>query len=451
MDLLRDPDFCDADIIMRTQKVRPEPKSSLFAKLQAGAAIACLLAGTAPSYAMGQQVQTPPVPPPSTDKAVQGLPPEPAPNYTQPLYMRSTARDFTRPRGYFPNPLAPYTATSVSMANFTNSPRLDNLVKDGKIYLSLSDAIVLALENNYDIAIQRYNLDVADTDILRARAGSTLLGVPSGLVTGTLGGTTAALSTGGGPGGTTTGAGGAGAGASGLSLTTNGGGPVPEQLDPTLTGTMQLERALLPQTTTFYTGNLTESQNTDQYNFNYNQGFITGTALQVGFDNSRITNNSILNSYSPTLQSSFRAQLTQHLLQGFGTGVNGRFIIQAKNDRRITDSAFRQQLLYTINQIENIYWGLVSAYEGVQSAQRAVQQSTQLAADDRRQLQIGTLAPLDVVNADSGVATDRQALTASQSTLEYQQLLMKQAIARNIDDPALSSAPGDSHRPREPA
>jgi len=116
-------------------------------------------------------------------------------------------------------------------------------------------------------------------------------------------------------------------------------------------------------------------------------------------------------------------------------------MVQAKNDRRITDSAFRQQLLYTVNQVENIYWGLVSAYEDEQAKERALAQSTQLTSDNRRQLEIGTLAPLDVVNSDSAVATDKQALVASQSNLTYQQLLMKQAIARNLEDTVLTNAP----------
>jgi outer membrane protein TolC len=133
--------------------------------------------------------------------------------------------------------------------------------------------------------------------------------------------------------------------------------------------------------------------------------------------------------------------LTQHLLQGFGWGINGRFIVQAKNNRRIADSAFRQQLLFTINQIENIYWGLVSAYEDFQAKQRSVEQSSQLLKDDQKQLEIGTLAPLDVVSARSGLETDRQALISSESNLEYQQLLMKQAIARSLDDPILVNAP----------
>ena len=185
----------------------------------------------------------------------------------------------------------------------------------------------------------------------------------------------------------------------------------------------------------------TLNQNTDTYNFNYNQGFITGTQLQVAFDNTRITNNSSFNAYSPQLHSTFRATLTQHLLNGFGPGINGRFILEAKNNRRITDSAFRQQILYTINQIENIYWVLVSDYEDVQAKQRALEQSTRLASDNRKQLQIGTLAPLDVLNADNQVSTDTQALITSQTSLEYQQLIMKQAISRNLSDPALSSAP----------
>jgi outer membrane protein TolC len=317
--------------------------------------------------------------------------------------------------------------------------RLTDLVKDGKIYLSLSDALALAIENNYDIAISRYNLDIADTDILRAKSGAPILfGAPSGLVTGTLGGSTSTLSTGGGPGGTTVGSGGAGSGASGLSETTNGAGPYPENLDPTLTGTIQLQRAESPAESIFQPR---ASTNTNEYNFAYNQGFVTGTALQVGFNNQRITTNNFFNDYSPEYLSSFQAQVTQQLLQGAGIWVNKRLIYQAINDRRITDSSFRQQILYTVNQVETIYWGLVQAYEDVQAKERALDQSNQLLGDNRKQLQIGTMAPLDVVNAESSVATDQQALISAQSALKYQQEIIKQAITRNQNDPQLSQAP----------
>jgi outer membrane protein len=418
----------------------------IFHKLQATAAIASVLSAYVPLPAAAQQPAAAPQQQPAGPAAAPalGLPPAPLPNYTQPLFMRPGVRDFSKPHPIFPNPLQTYEPITVTAPVTTNSQRLDALVKNGKIYLSLADAIVLALENNYDIAIQRYNLDIADTDLLRARAGSNLLGVSSGLVEGTLGGSgtsSTSLSSGGGPGGTSTAVGGAGTGSGGLSQTTNGSGPTPEVLDPVLTGTIQLERTTTPEPTPFASGGPTANQNTDQYNFNYNQGFLTGTQLVVGFTNSRITTNSIFNAYSPELQSAFKATVTQHLLNGFGPGINGRFILEAKNTRRITDSAFRQQILFTINQVENIYWALVGDYEDVQAKQRGLEQSSRLASDNRKQLQIGTLAPLDVLNADNQVATDTQALITSQTGLEYQQLIMKQAISRDLSDPVLSAAP----------
>jgi outer membrane protein TolC len=236
--------------------------------------------------------------------------------------------------------------------------------------------------------------------------------------------------------------GGGGAGVGGLVTSTNGGGPTPEQRDPVVTGTLQYEASEAPQLNTLFSGGLnTVTTDTATYNFNYSQGFVTGTLFTVGFNNSRVTTDNPFSNYSPSFTTGFRATATQHLLQGFGPSVNGRFILQAKNNRRITDSAFRQQLLYSINQVEDVYWALVSAYEDEQAKERALTQSTQLTSDNRKQLEIGTLAPLDVVNSDSAVASDRQALVASQTNLEYQQLLMKQAIARNLDDPQLAQAP----------
>ncbi|MBV8114304.1 MAG: TolC family protein [Silvibacterium sp.] len=424
----------------------PARNSSLFLKLKSAAAITCLLAGTVSGFAQSSaQAQQPQTPQQAQNPAgvanTQPLPTEPPPNFTQPLYLRPQPRDFSKERGYWPNPLSPYKPTTAPAPSFLNSPRLGDLIKDGKIYLSLSDAILLALENNYDIAIQRFNLNIADTDILRTRSGALFLGVNSGLVTGTLGGSGTTVQSGGGPGGTSIASGGAGTGAGGLVLSTNGGGPLPENMDPVLSGNIQLQRQATPESNSLFypSGRLT--QNTNIYNFTYNQGFITGTALQVGFNNSYTTSNFIFNSYSPQLVTSFNAQLTQHLLQGFGWGINGRFIVQAKNNRRIADSAFRAQLLYTINQVEQIYWGLVSAYEDLQAKQRSLAQSTRLLEDDKKALEIGTMAPLDVVSAQSQVESDKQAVIASQSNLEYQQLLMKQAIARSLEEPTLANAP----------
>ena len=340
--------------------------------LQAGTSVALLLMsamqGTAQQNAtMAQQVsptapaQAQPVQNDTT--GTPGLPQAPQPKLTEPLYLRDTGRDYRIPKSHFQNPLAPYTAINVPLPRLTNSAKMRTLMRDGKLYLSLSDAVTLALENNYDIAIARINLDIADTDILRAKAGSTLRGVSTGLVQNTLGGNTETITTAGGPGATSIGVGGASAGASGLVLSTNGGGPLPEVLDPVLTGNIQYENSIVPQPNPFFTGTNTLNTSSETYNFGYSQGFETGTLLTALFDNTRQTTNNKFANYSPQLQGNLRLQATQHLLQGFGTGVNGRFILQAKNDRRITDSAFRQQVLYTVNQVENIYWALVSAYE----------------------------------------------------------------------------------------
>lgn len=370
------------------------------------------------------------------DKAASNLPPAPAP-VASPI-LRTSFRDFSKAYAtWLTNPINTYRPTSIGKASFANSVRLASMLRDGKIYLSLSDAIALAIENNYDIAIARYDLDIADTDILRTKTGTAPLGAPTGLVTGTLGGSTSTLATGGGPGGTTVGAGGAGSGVSGLTLTTAGAGPAPEPLDPSLTGAAQFDRNRTQFTSPFSPAAAT---NTNSYNFTYNQGFVPGTLLALSWNNSRVTSNSPFALYLPNYTSAFKATVTQHLLQGAGIWINKRFIYQAENDRRIADASFRQQILYTVNQVESIYWGLVQAYEDVQAKQRALDQSTQLLSDNRRQLQIGSMAPLDVVNAESTVASDKQALISAENSLNYQQQIIKQAIARNLD-PTLSAAP----------
>jgi outer membrane protein len=407
-------------------------------RLRAAAAVLLgLTAGMPPGYAQigGAGSKGP-------DKAASQLPPAPTPVLTPQL--NSSNRDYSKPfASWLTNPINVYRPTTINQASFVNSVRLSDLVKNGKIYLSLSDAIALAIENNYDIAIARYDLDIADTDILRTRTGAAPLGVPTGIVSNTLTGSSSTAATGGGgPGGTSGGAGGAGSGVSGLTLTTAGAGPSPEALDPSVTGTIQFERATAPQVNTLFSGGLKSvTTNTNQYNFTFNQGIVTGANLQVGIQNQRVTTDNPFTDYSPYLNSIFKATLTQHLLQGAGIWMNKRFIYQALNDRRIADSSFRQQILYTVNQVESIYWGLVQDYEDVQAKQRALDQSNQLLSDNKKQLEIGTMAPLDVVNAQSSVAADEQALISSQSALTYQQQIIKQAIARNLNDPTLSAAP----------
>jgi outer membrane protein len=350
---------------------------------------------------------------------------------------------YAKPRSHFPNPIGPYEERTVASPNLTNTPRLDQLMQNGKLMLSMNDAIALALENNLDIAISRYNLHIADTDLLRTKAGATLLGVNTGVVQGTPGGGVggfggATTSTNGGAGGTTVGGGGAGSGTLGIVSSTLGIGSPITSYDPILTGTLQFDRNTILGTNPF-TSPVTKL-NTNTYDFGYLQGFVTGTSLSVGFNNNRATTNSNFNTFSPQLNSSFRAQVTQHLLQGFGFLPNQRFIIIAKNNRELTDVAFRLQIITTVDQIQNMYWDLVNAYENVKVQQDALALADKTLSDNKKQVEIGTLAPIEVVRAQSQVATSQQAVIVAQTNLELQQLLMKNALSRTVQDPALIDA-----------
>jgi outer membrane protein TolC len=352
------------------------------------------------------------------------------------------AQSLAEGKGYLPNPLAPYQARTIAPPNFTNSPRIDQLLRGGRLYLSLNDAIALALENNLDIAIARYNLDIADTDLLRAKAGSSLRGVNTGLVSGTPGGSGTGISTssGGGAGGTSTGAGGAGAGTGGLVQSTTGAGPSIPSFDPFLSSSLSLTRSNTPQSNPFLTGVPFLTQHTGSANISYSQGFVTGTNISVGFNNSRQTTNSIRSTLIPLLNSSLQFQITQPLLAGFGIGVNNRNIRISKNNKEISDIAFRNQVISTVSQIQNIYWDLVNAYEDLRVKQRSLALAQQLLSDTQKQVNIGTQAPIEVVSSQSQVATSQQDLLVSQTNLQLQELLMKNAITRNLQDPVLAES-----------
>ena len=350
--------------------------------------------------------------------------------------------DYTKGRAHFPNPIGPYMGRDVPPPKLANTARIDQLLRDGKLYLSMNDAVALALENNLDIAIARYNLNIADTDILRAKSGSATRGVNTGIVQGTPGGTGTGIgstSSGGGAGGTSTGSGGAGAGAAGLVSSTSGVGSAIPSFDPILTGTIQWDRNSSQNTSKIIQASQI-NQNTTTADFAYNQGFATGTTLQVGFNNSRITTNNSLTSLSPLLNSSFRAVISQPLLQGFGFGPNLRFIRIARNNREISDVAFRLQVITTVNQIQNIYWDLVNAYEDVKVKERSLALADKTLSDNKKQVEIGTLAPIEIVRAQSEESTRQQDLITSRTNLELQQLLMKNALSRTLVDPLLAGA-----------
>jgi outer membrane protein len=356
------------------------------------------------------------------------------PSSSQPFDVQ----EYAKPRSHFPDPIGPYTARQVAPPNLANTPRIDQFMHDGKLYISMNDAVALALENNLDIAIARYNLNIADTDVWRAKAGAGTLGVNNGVVQNTPGGGVGGLGSqvGSGQGGTSVAAGGAGTGAGGLVVSTFGSGPVITSFDPMLTGTLQFDRQEINCSSPF----CGSSQNTTTGNFTYSQGFQWGTNLLVGFNNTRVTSNNEFNEFTPALSSNFQFKLTQHLLQGFGFAPNTRFIRIAKNNREISDVAFRLQITTTVDQIENMYWDLVYAYENVRVQKEQLAFAQKTLSDNKKQVEIGTLAPIEVVRAQSTVASDQQILTVALTNLQLQQLLMKNALSRTLVDPALADA-----------
>lgn len=368
--------------------------------------------------------------------AAQAQEPPNAPAPTKGAARPARLVDYSKPKSHFPNPVAPYYETRrVPEAGLMNSPRMEQLYQNGKVMLSLNDAIALALENNLDIAIARYNLSLADTDILRAKAGQSILGVPTGVVQGTPGGGVGGFGVGAqgsGAGGTSGGAGGAAAGTSGIVQSTLGAGSAVESFDPFVQATLSLEHARFPLSNIVTTGVANLNQNSATGNFTYGQGWATGTDMSLSFDNSRQISNSRFSGLQPAINSSFRLQLRQHLLQGFGLLPNLRFVWIAQNDRRISESSFRQQVSTTVAQIQNIYWDLVSAYENVKVNERSVALAQKTLSDNQRQVQIGTLAPIEVVRAQSALASAQQALIVSQTNLELQQSLTKNALTRSL-------------------
>jgi outer membrane protein TolC len=349
---------------------------------------------------------------------------------------------FEMPKSH--DPLNAYMSSEVPEPRLTNSPLLSQLIRDGKLQLSLKDAIRLALENNLDLAIARYNLPIANMDILRTKAGGIFRGVNTGVVQGTPGGGVGGFGAGApgaGAGGTTGGAGGAGAGASGLVQSTLGTGTAVSSYDPIITGLVGAEHQTSPLANLTIYGVPLLQLNTGQASVSYSQSFATGTSLSVQFNNSRQTTNSPYFNLSPVLGSMYRVTIQQQLLAGFGFGPNLRYLRIANNNRKISDIAFKDQVITTVTQVENIYWDLVSAYEQAQVSEESLKYAQQSFDTAKKQLQLESIPEMDVMRAEAEVSKRDQDLTVARTTLQLQELLIKNALTKSLDDPVLEAMP----------
>jgi len=326
-----------------------------------------------------------------------------------PVYGQAkSGPDYSKGKSQFPNLFGPYSPIQVAQPELTNSPRIEQLIHDGKMELSLQDAIALALENNMDIAVQRYTPWIADTDILRAMGGGATRGLA-----GT--GTASVL------------------------------GNIPQQsFDPIISSSLGWDRRSFPVNNPFISGTGTLGLSaltnyTAQANFSYSQGFHTGTAYAIAFNNTRASSTSPVNLFNPSVQSSLFFSFSQQLLNGFGLLPNTRFIRIAKNSKKIADLTLQQQVITSVVSVADLYWELYFAREDVKVKERAVAVAEKLYNDNKRQVEIGTLAPIEIVRAEAEVASNRQNLIVSLTAKLQQETLLKNAITRNPLDPKLQN------------
>jgi outer membrane protein len=309
----------------------------------------------------------------------------------------------------FPTLFAPYRPIQIPEFNTNNKPRVEQLIHDGKLEITLQDAVELALENNMDIAVARYQPWLADTDVLATKGGGQAQGTN---------------------------------GAEVFFSTAN----VPFlALDPSLTGTLAFANVSTPINNPFISGTGTESNqltglisHSAQYNWTYTQGFTSGTSVTAAWDNTR-SSSSAANLFNPSVSSSLTITFQQQLLNGFGFEQNRRNIIIAKNNRKLADYQFMQQAITTVTNAINAYWELVYARENVKVQEQAVTVSSKLYGDNRKQLEIGTMAPLDVTRAESELATDRQNLIQAQTVQLTDEQTLKNAIVRDPLAPTLAN------------
>lgn len=346
---------------------------------------------------------------------------------------------------------SPFTPRLVAPLEFRNSPRMYGLMRAGQLYLSLNDAIALAIENNLDVELQRFGPAIAGSDVLRSQGGGALRGVPLSV---------RELPAGvGGPGGpllTTIGGynppgsvsptigelGGLTQSETNLSIVGSlSSGPRVPLFDPSLAGGFNWSHQSTPQSNSLVTG--TSALNAEYLggNLGVEQGFSTGTAFNLGYTSLRQSGNWTRADYNPFTTASLGLTVSQPLLQGFKSAINRRYIRIARNNERISDAVFRQQVIATVSSVVRLYWDLVSLNQDVRVKRNAVKVAEQLLENNRAQVEVGTLAPIEVRRALAEVARGRQELTNSENLLLQQELVIKNVLTRDGSrDPLVSAA-----------
>ena len=395
--------------------------AALLSVLLAGGSVSPAFAQT-PAPSQNPEQQTPPVQNPPQQKPPQQSPPPqnplalPTPQtpaqqaYTPsateppiPVSLGVSKYDYTKAPRIFPNLINPYQQHDVPPPVLTNSPRLDQLIHDNKLELTLQDAVELALENSMDVAVQRYWPWIADASILKARTGQGGFQISGAQLPFS---TASILPF-----------------SSGLSF------------DPLVTSTELVDDRATPVNNPFISGTGTTvaglKSHSTQFNQQYQESFTTGTTLTAAWLNTRSSSTSAANFFNPSVSSSLTIAVTQQLLNGFGHFVNTRNLQIAKNNRKIADAVFEQQAITTVTNTITAYWELVYARENVVVEQQAVAVSQKLYGDNRKQLAVGTMAPLDVTRAEAQLASDQQNLIVAQTVQLQDEQTLRNAISKD--------------------
>lgn len=324
----------------------------------------------------------------------------------------------------------PYSWRDVAPINVSNSNRLDQLLRAGKLYLSLQDVIALALENNLDIELQRYGPKISQADFDRANSGGAVRAAQNNINSGTTGG--------GGGGQIISGIQSSG---QGVGTVNTGSGLNVQNLDPVFTSNLQFAKQTQPQTTLFNTGTSSLISQRTNSQFGISKAFLTGTSVSMGFNNFFSDQNSGRLDFNPSKTVNANIQVQQRLLQGFGFAVNNRNIRIARNNYKVSELVFKQQVISTVASVIGLYWDLVAANEDVVVKRQALALNQKLYDDNKKQVEIGTLAPIEIIRAEAEVARSQQELTISETNLLQQETVIKNALSRTgVANPALADS-----------
>ncbi len=351
---------------------------------------------------------------------------------------------FTQPgkRGFIQWFARPYEPHMVNRINFADSDRIEKLMRAGNIYLSLRDAIALALENNLDIEVARLQPKLNLTNLQRASAGQLLRNLSSNITSGPNSATLGVLASS--TVGTTGTSGGAGSSNSGVLSGVNvqlAGSAIPN-IDPTFFTSFTAAHSTQIETTTAITGTTAFVSEYKNWVMGVQQGYWTGTTVQL-FSNSvfGLNQNATTATFNPVDQGSLNITVTQNLLNGFGISLNKRALHVAKNNLRVSDLQFKQQIIATVANVVNLYWDLVSFNDDLKVKQQTLDLDNTLYKDNQRRAELGSIAPIDTIQAESEMKAAQQDVVTQQTQVLQQELILKSVLTRSgFDNPAVVSA-----------